>query len=114
MQTLLMFAGDKFYPKGGARDLMGVVPYIDTHLVFNIMRDHVRQSFGGAHGSYWCNILVVRDGTPTEKRRWRFECSDKEERFIHADESIIQSAREEGTYFVLIRQPDEEDAPDEG
>lgn len=30
-----MFAADKFYPKGGARDLMGVVPYIDSHLVVN-------------------------------------------------------------------------------
>lgn len=114
MQTLLMFAGDRYYPKGGARDLMGVVPYIDENLVFNIMRDHVRQTFGGAHGMYWCNILVLQDGKPTEKRRWRFEYSNKEKRFVHDDETIVKTAHEEGTYLVLIRQPDEEDELDEG
>ena len=105
MQTLMMFGGSRQCPKGGSDDWMGVLPYISEDLIFNVMREHIKQNFENKPGSYWCNILVVRDGTPTEQRRWRYEHSDDAPR-PNADEHIVKSVTEDGRTAALIRQPD--------
>jgi hypothetical protein len=113
MQTILMFGGDRFYPKGGSEDLLGVLPFVSEDVIFGTMRELIKSRYGDSMGSYWCNLLVIRDGTPAEQRRWRLRHDDVESPNCHAGEALVKSERtKEGFFLSLIRRPDE--AEDDG
>jgi hypothetical protein len=112
MQTILMFGGDRFYPRGGSEDLLGVLPIVSEDVIFGTMREIIKTRYGDARGSYWCNLLVIRDGSPAEQRRWRLRHDDIEAPDCYAGETLMKSERtKEGLFLSLIRRPDE-DEPD--
>jgi hypothetical protein len=76
MQTILMFGGDRFYPRGGSEDLLGVLPIVSEDVIFGTMREIIKTRYGDARGSYWCNVAgdsgmtTSRLPTVTRERRW--------------------------------------------
>lgn len=69
--TILLFGGDNFYAEGGALDLLGVVPFVDSKMIFNVMCDVIEKKFDNAPGSYWCNVAIVGNGTARKHKHWR-------------------------------------------
>jgi hypothetical protein len=110
MQTILMFGGNRYYPKGGSEDLLGVLPFVSEDVILGTMREIIKLRFGDSGGSYWCNLLVVRDGKPAETRRWRLVYDGTGSPHCHTDETLVKTEPgKDGFFLSLIRRPDEDD-----
>jgi hypothetical protein len=75
MATVLIFAGERHYPKGGAKDLRAVRPSatvpsdLEMMQLFKVVES--KEDWAGVADDYWMNALVVADDGSTQTHLWR-------------------------------------------
>jgi hypothetical protein len=65
-----LFAGDRYYPTGGARDLVGIFNEVDDATVFAAVLEKVRQGRIDRDDRIWVNAMSVQPQTLGEARYW--------------------------------------------
>jgi hypothetical protein len=107
VQTILLFGGSRHYPKGGSEDLLGVLPYLSEDVIFGTMREIIKTRFDDSAGTYWCNVLVMRDGSPAEQRRWSLIYDGDDQVYCFSDQVLVkQEVAKPGFFLSLIRLPE--------